>query len=124
MRVPARGCGAARYRPHATDATPSPTGSKERSTRPWLPAGGRRRILPSSEGRAGPPRSVASELVWDETRTEAGDGRKGATEGAGRPRRLGPYELLGRLGQGGMGVVHLGRQRRGGRLAAVKALRP
>jgi eukaryotic-like serine/threonine-protein kinase len=42
----------------------------------------------------------------------------------GDPRRLGPYELLGRLGQGGMGVVHLGRQRRGGRLAAVKALRP
>ena len=42
----------------------------------------------------------------------------------GDPRRLGSYELLGRLGQGGMGVVHLGRQRRGGRLAAVKALRP
>src|SRR5215203_2929413 len=32
MRVPAPGCGAARYRPRATDATPSPTGSKERST--------------------------------------------------------------------------------------------
>jgi eukaryotic-like serine/threonine-protein kinase len=41
----------------------------------------------------------------------------------GDPRRLGPYELLGRLGQGGMGVVFLGRDRRG-RLAAVKALRP
>jgi hypothetical protein len=27
------GCGAARYRPRATHATPSPTGSKERSTR-------------------------------------------------------------------------------------------
>ena len=42
----------------------------------------------------------------------------------GDPRRLGPYELLGRLGQGGMGVVFLGRERRGGRLAAVKAIRP
>jgi hypothetical protein len=42
----------------------------------------------------------------------------------GDPRRLGPYELVGRLGQGGMGVVFLGRERRGGRLAAVKALRP
>jgi hypothetical protein len=42
----------------------------------------------------------------------------------GDPRRLGPYELLGRLGQGGMGVVFLGRERRTGRLAAVKALRP
>jgi hypothetical protein len=41
----------------------------------------------------------------------------------GDPRRLGPYELLGRLGQGGMGVVFLGRDGRG-RLAAVKALRP
>jgi serine/threonine protein kinase len=41
----------------------------------------------------------------------------------GDPRELGPYELLGRLGQGGMGVVHLGRERRRGRLAAVKALR-
>ena len=41
----------------------------------------------------------------------------------GDPRRLGPYELLGRLGQGGMGVVFLGRDRRG-RPAAVKALRP
>jgi eukaryotic-like serine/threonine-protein kinase len=42
----------------------------------------------------------------------------------GDPRRLGPYELVGRLGEGGMGVVYLGRERRGGRLAAVKALRP
>jgi serine/threonine protein kinase len=42
----------------------------------------------------------------------------------GDPRRLGPYELVGRLGQGGMGVVFLGRERRGGRLVAVKALRP
>jgi hypothetical protein len=41
----------------------------------------------------------------------------------GDPRVLGPYELLGRLGQGGMGVVYLGRERRRGRLAAVKALR-
>jgi hypothetical protein len=42
----------------------------------------------------------------------------------GDPKRLGPYELLGRLGQGGMGVVYLGRERRGGHRAAVKAIRP
>ena len=51
------------------------------------------------------------------------DGRVQA-RAPGDPRRLGPYELLGRLGQGGMGVVFLGRERRGGRLAAVKAIRP
>jgi eukaryotic-like serine/threonine-protein kinase len=51
------------------------------------------------------------------------DGRVQA-RAPGDPRRLGPYELLGRLGQGGMGVVFLGRERRGGRLVAVKAIRP
>jgi eukaryotic-like serine/threonine-protein kinase len=47
-----------------------------------------------------------------------------AAKQPGDPRRLGSYELAGRLGQGGMGVVFLGRERRTGRLAAVKALRP
>jgi serine/threonine protein kinase len=47
-----------------------------------------------------------------------------AAKQPGDPRRLGPYELVGRLGQGGMGEVFLGRERRTGRLAAVKALRP
>jgi eukaryotic-like serine/threonine-protein kinase len=51
------------------------------------------------------------------------DGQVGARQ-PGDPKRLGPYELLGRLGQGGMGVVFLGRERRGGRRAAVKAIRP
>jgi hypothetical protein len=35
--APADGCGAAQRRPHATDATPSPTASKERSTSPFGP---------------------------------------------------------------------------------------
>jgi eukaryotic-like serine/threonine-protein kinase len=51
------------------------------------------------------------------------DGQVGARQ-PGDPKRLGPYELVGRLGQGGMGVVFLGRERRGGRRAAVKAIRP
>ena len=51
------------------------------------------------------------------------DGQVGARQ-PGDPKRLGPYDLLGRLGQGGMGVVFLGRERRGGRRAAVKAIRP
>ncbi|WP_322750696.1 MULTISPECIES: serine/threonine-protein kinase [unclassified Frankia] len=41
----------------------------------------------------------------------------------GDPRRLGPYHLHGRLGQGGMGTVYLGR-RPDGPLVAVKMIRP
>ncbi|PRY23472.1 serine/threonine protein kinase [Pseudosporangium ferrugineum] len=41
----------------------------------------------------------------------------------GDPRRLGGYELLRRLGQGGMGTVFLGRSP-DGRLVAVKMVRP
>jgi serine/threonine protein kinase len=39
------------------------------------------------------------------------------------PARIGPYELLGRLGSGGMGHVFLGRSP-GRRLVAVKVIRP
>ena len=41
---------------------------------------------------------------------------------AGDPRRMGPYQLLGRLGFGGMGSVFLGRAA-GGSLVAVKVIR-
>ncbi|MFG1918910.1 serine/threonine protein kinase [Micromonospora sp. NPDC048898] len=37
------------------------------------------------------------------------------------PREVGPYELLGRLGAGGMGTVYLGRARNG-RLVAIKVI--
>nr|WP_324618385.1 serine/threonine-protein kinase [Streptomyces sp. RTd22] len=43
--------------------------------------------------------------------------------GSGDPIRLGPYRLLGVLGEGGMGKVYLGRDS-SGRAAAVKVLRP
>ncbi|MEV4640619.1 serine/threonine-protein kinase [Actinoplanes sp. NPDC049548] len=41
----------------------------------------------------------------------------------GDPRRLGGYELLARLGEGGMGTVFLGRSP-GGRRVALKVVRP
>ncbi|MGP4115118.1 serine/threonine protein kinase [Streptomyces sp. 4N509B] len=40
----------------------------------------------------------------------------------GDPARVGPYRIVGRLGQGGMGSVYLG-QSRGGRMVAVKVIR-
>jgi outer membrane protein assembly factor BamB len=43
--------------------------------------------------------------------------------GTGDPLRLGPYRLLGVLGEGGMGKVYVGRER-AGTVAAVKVLRP
>jgi Protein kinase domain len=43
--------------------------------------------------------------------------------GSGDPRNIGPYQLLGRLGSGGMGQVFLA-QSPGGRRVAVKVIRP
>ncbi|MEW2083145.1 PQQ-binding-like beta-propeller repeat protein [Streptomyces sp. NPDC005283] len=43
--------------------------------------------------------------------------------GTGDPLRLGPYRLLGLLGEGGMGKVYFGQDSAGG-TAAVKVLRP
>lgn len=40
------------------------------------------------------------------------------------PSRIGPYQILRRLGAGGMGVVYLGRHDSSGALAAVKVLHP
>jgi hypothetical protein len=52
----------------------------------------------------------------------AGPGRA-APLGPGDPASVGPYQLLGRLGAGGMGTVFLGRGH-DGELVAVKVLRP
>ena len=42
---------------------------------------------------------------------------------AGDPSQIGPFRLLGRLGEGGMGRVFLG-ESRGGRMVAIKVVHP
>ncbi len=49
--------------------------------------------------------------------------RPGGEVSAGEHERLGPYRLVHRIGEGGMGVVHLGLDRQG-RAVAIKVLRP
>jgi predicted Ser/Thr protein kinase len=51
-----------------------------------------------------------------------GELRAPASLRPGDPRRLGPYEILGRLGEGGMGTVYLARSPQGVRVA-VKMVR-
>jgi DDE superfamily endonuclease len=72
--APARGCGAAHHRPHATDATPSPTGFSERSTNStplggcgcWLPPADRLGESAQAQGaRAGPTGKQQLQLAHD-----------------------------------------------------------
>jgi serine/threonine protein kinase len=77
-----------------------------------------------THGSIGSSRRRVSAGVLGITRTELGWGVDMMGElQAGDPSSIGPYRLLGRLGTGGMGQVFLGRSV-GGRLVAVKVIRP
>ncbi len=52
------------------------------------------------------------------------DGDVPGASNAATPAELGDYELLKKLGEGGMGVVYLARQRSANRMVALKVIRP
>jgi len=69
-------------------------------------------------------RSVSPQLASARWSDDAGDGRHLGDVLDEDPDGERPYLVLGRIGAGGMGVVHLARQRSTGRDVAVKAVHP
>ena len=66
----------------------------------------------------------ASDSVRSATRASEGEGARASADPQDLPDRLGPFDIVGELGEGGFGVVLLGAQREPvRRLAAIKLLK-
>ena len=86
-----------------------------------LPAAQRRRFVERECGEASTLAERVLELVATHERVE---GESDADDRAIVRRQIGRYELLERIGEGGMGVVHLARQREPiDRIVALKLVR-
>ena len=75
---------------------------------------------------AAPDAEIAGKVLamLDEMETAADSGVFGEPASLVLRSRLGPYEILARIGEGGMGVVYRARDPRLGRQVAIKLLRP
>ncbi|RMH12496.1 MAG: serine/threonine protein kinase, partial [Planctomycetota bacterium] len=49
---------------------------------------------------------------------------RGHQRGPLDPERIGPYNIVARIGSGGMGIVYLAEHAEDGHVAAVKVLKP
>jgi serine/threonine protein kinase len=86
--------------------------------------------LASWRGTAGRPLPASESVGAATTEDQSTTDDRSAAQATGRrdtlepPGVLGDYELLGKLGSGGMGVVYRARQRTANRTVALKLIRP